>query len=154
MNTISIGQYGSFNIITVNTTSIMCLLMDAPCGRHAVEVNVAGKGFASKNGTLRVEIPLSIRSFDPHSGVAGGGYPLIIYGMGFSSATVITIDGNPCTNSSQTNFSCITYTVSASRLPSTGRVVVSAIDNTYSSNVSYLLTTPPTFQAFSKSNPE
>ena len=137
---ISIGQYGWCQLITVKTTSIVRQLLDGPCGRHSVDVNVPEKGFASKNQSFLVEIPLVIRSFDPQGGQASGGYAFTLNGTGFSSSTLITIDGNSCKNVSPMNFTSITCTVPASQLVNSAPVVVSAIDGRYSSNASSFFT--------------
>ncbi|CAF3361139.1 unnamed protein product [Rotaria sp. Silwood1] len=135
-NIVSIGESGSCNVTKVNTTSIICTIVNAPSGPQSVQVNVVNKGFALSNESATVIVQLSILSFQPTRGGAGGGYRLTVIGTGFSSNASITIDGNPCTNSSVANFSSITCIVPPTTNINNGQALVTVIDGTLSVNAS------------------
>ncbi|CAF0883351.1 unnamed protein product [Rotaria sordida] len=135
-NIVSIGESGSCNVTKINVTSIICTIVNAPSGPQSVQVNVVNKGFAQSNGSTTVIVQLSIISFQPTRGGAGGGYRLTVIGTGFSSNASITIDGNPCTNTSIANFSSITCIVPPITNINNGQALVTVIDGTLSANAS------------------
>ncbi|CAF3962866.1 unnamed protein product [Rotaria sp. Silwood2] len=135
-NIVSIGENGSCNVTEVNTTSIICTIVNAPSGQQSVQVNVINKGFAWSNESATVVVQLSIISFQPTRGGAGGGYRLTVIGTGFSSNASITIDGNPCTNSSVANFSSITCIVPPFTNIHNDQALVTVIDGTLLANAS------------------
>ncbi|CAM4971603.1 unnamed protein product [Rotaria socialis] len=135
-NLVSIGDSGSCNVTEVNETSIICTIINAPSGSQIVQVYVINKGFASTNETFTVVVPLTIISFHPVRGAAGGGYPLTIIGSGFSSTASVTIDGSPCKNSVIVNFSSITCIVPPITNVNNGQAVVTVIDGMYAANAS------------------
>ena len=139
-NMILIGEEGSCNVTTANNTLIICTIMNSPSGQQIVQVNVADKGYASTNRSFIVNVPLSIISFTPSEGAAGGEYALTMNGNGFSSNAMVTIDGNLCIDSYVNNFSSIICTVPPSTAINTSRVIVSVIDGMNSVNASSLFT--------------
>lgn len=135
-NIVSIGESGLCNVTKANTTSITCTIVNGSSGLQSLRVNVINKGFAWSNGSAAVIVQLSIISFQPIRGGAGGGYPLTVIGTGFSSNTSVTIDGNLCRNSSVVNSSLITCIVPPITNTYNGQALVSVIDGTLSANSS------------------
>ncbi|UJR08495.1 hypothetical protein I4U23_012761 [Adineta vaga] len=140
LNIVVIGEQGLCTVTVANTTFLLCTIANAPSGQQIVRVNIADKGFALSNGNLLVNVPLSIASFNPNEGGVGGGYALTIYGNGFSSNSIVTIDGNLCSNSRVINFSSIICIVPSSKRISASQVIVSVIDNENSVNAASLFT--------------
>ncbi|CAF1676308.1 unnamed protein product, partial [Adineta ricciae] len=147
-NQVLIGEQGSCNIIDANSTYIRCEINHALSGSQIVRVNVIDKGFASSNTTIMVTVPLAIHSFDPPAGGIGGGYSILIHGRGFSSHTIITVDGKLCINSQWLNFSSIRCTVPPSTSHSAGQVILSAVDGQMSVNALARFTYNSTNQPF------
>ncbi|CAF3773837.1 unnamed protein product [Rotaria sp. Silwood1] len=150
-NMISIGKTGSCDVLSANTTSIICTIVNAPSGRQILQLNIADKGLASSNESFIVDVPLLITSFDPAGGDAGGGYQLTIFGSGFSSSALITLGENLCGNLTVVNFTSIKCTVPPSGSMSLIRVTVIVIDGsnlaTASGQFTYNTTNTPTIYA-------
>jgi hypothetical protein len=70
-NTVLIGLTGSCIVTAASTTSITCVIGNAPSGSYSLNVNVIGKGLATNTASFSINIPLQIISFSPNQG--GGG---------------------------------------------------------------------------------
>ncbi|CAM4838515.1 unnamed protein product [Rotaria magnacalcarata] len=127
-NIITIGKNGSCNIVSANTTSIICTIVNAPSGPQILQLNIVEKGLASSNDIVIVNVPLLITSFDPTGGDVGGGYQLAIIGSGFSPNAFITIGESFCRNLTVFNFSSIQCTVPPTGSMTLIRVAVIVID--------------------------
>jgi hypothetical protein len=129
-NTVIIGTSGSCNVIAATATSLTCTIVAAPSGNYTIQVNIAGEGLATGTSSFLVTVPLQVSSIVPTTGGAGekifiykklnntsfywnigGGYTLNVTGVGFSSSSSVTVDGNLCTNPTIANLSVISCTV-------------------------------------------
>lgn len=137
-NTVLIGDDGSCQVIASNTTTLLCTIGRSASGMQVVRVNVGGKGYASTNGTLTVNVSLIITSFEPMTGGGGGGYLLKVYGNGFSSNTIVIIDGSVCITSETSTLSHIVCTVPPARAQNISGVVLSVIDGINTVNATSL----------------
>jgi hypothetical protein len=70
-NTVLIESADSCIVTAASTTSITCIIGNAPSGSYGLTVNVIGKGLATNTASSSVNIPLQITSFSPNQG--GGG---------------------------------------------------------------------------------
>ena len=130
-NTVLIGDKGSCDITAANTTSITCTISNSPSGEQEVLVIVAGKGYAINNANTIVTVPLTIISFQPSEGPAGGGFILIINGTGFSADTMVLVGEQFCIDAEIVKFASISCT--APPLSSgTGHVNITVFDGAQS----------------------
>ncbi|CAF3091006.1 unnamed protein product [Rotaria socialis] len=154
-NTVLIGSTGSCTVTMASITSITCTIGDAPSGSYGVNINVLGKGLATNNRNLTINVPLRITSFSPNQGGGGGGYILTVDGTGFSLAATVTVDGNTCMNPQVTNFSSITCTVPATTALNNYQATITVINlsNTVSasSQFTYNVTNTPNILSTSPS---
>ncbi|CAF3595884.1 unnamed protein product [Rotaria sordida] len=150
-NMISIGESGSCTVQAVSVTSIQCTIINAPSGRHILQLNVADKGLASSNDIYMVNVPLFITSFEPNGGDSGGGYTLTVVGGGFSSNALITLGENFCINVIVISFTTIQCIVPPSSSGSLTQVRVTVIDSTNSAmatvQFTYNVTIAPTIHS-------
>lgn len=146
-----IGESGLCEVRAANATSILCTITNAPSGRQTLRVSVVEKGLASSLVNFTVTVPLSISSFSPNEGNAGGGYQLTIVGSGFSSDAIVMLGNNRCRNQSNLYFSVITCTVPPSGSLITAHVDVEVIDGLNSTTALrqflYNMTNTPTIQS-------
>lgn len=134
-NTVLIGDKGSCDIITASTTSITCTISNSPSGEQEVRVNVIGKGFAINNANTIVVVPLTIISFQPSEGPAGGGFLLTINGSGFSDNSMVFVGEELCMNAEIVNFASISCTAPPFT-SNTGYVNIMIIDGILSTTAS------------------
>ena len=150
-NTVLIGENGWCDVQTANSTSISCTITKAPSGRQTLRVNVAEKGLASSNRSFTVIVPLSIHSFTPNAGDAGGGYQLTIVGSGFSSGAIVMLGENFCPNQIIVNFTVITCIVPPSGSVTVVQATVTVVDGLNSAHAlgqfMYNTTNIPTISA-------
>ena len=106
-NIISIGESGSCTVQSASATTLVCSIINAPSGQQSLQLNIAGKGLASTPTNYVVNVPLTITSFNPNGGDAGGGYIFNVVGTGFSSNALITLGENFCLNQSVSSFTTI-----------------------------------------------
>jgi len=154
-NTVIIGTSGSCTVTSATATSLTCTIAAAPAGTYPVQVNVDGKGLATGASSFTANVNLAATGIAPITGGAGGGYLLNINGTGFSSFSVVTIDGNVCKNPTVTNFASISCTVPPSSVNSNTPVNVVVTSGSSSSTsptqFTYDVTNTPTITSFTPS---
>ena len=126
-NIVLIGDKGSCDITAANVTSIACTISNSPSGEQKVQVNVVDKGFAINNANTTVTVPLTITSFQPSEGPAGGGFILTINGTGFSADTMVLVGEQFCIDAEIAKFSFISCTAPPFT-SGTGHVNITVID--------------------------
>ena len=152
-NIVSIGEGGWCTVQSASGTSIVCAILNAPSGRQLLQLNIADKGRPSANGNFFVNVPLSISSFTPNGGDAGGGDTLTVLGEGFSSNALITLGEHFCLNQTVLSFTSIRCVVPPSSSATFNQVRVTGTDGSNSATAStlftYNTTTLPTISSIS-----
>ena len=94
-NIISIGETKCI-VTKATSTEINCTPENGPVGSYGFSVNVIGKGLAKMLAYTQYDYSFSGTNFSPLNGSTGGGSILSIDGNGFSSNTLVKIDGEQC----------------------------------------------------------
>ncbi|XP_052804443.1 fibrocystin-L-like isoform X2 [Mya arenaria] len=93
-NTVTIGGVDC-SVTAATATSITCDLGNGPLETFTVDVNVAGLGKAT-NTAPGFQYSASIATIDPTTSSLAGNVQLTVSGVGFSSASTVTVDGVNC----------------------------------------------------------
>ncbi|GFN92108.1 fibrocystin-l, partial [Plakobranchus ocellatus] len=106
-NTVVIGMK-ECRVMAATATDITCILGNGPTGAANVMVNVKGKGQAS--GYVTFTYVTGVSRLIETSGSVEGGSNITVSGFGFTPDVTVTVGGNPCsiTSNSESTIVCVT----------------------------------------------
>ncbi|GFN92114.1 fibrocystin-l, partial [Plakobranchus ocellatus] len=122
-NTVVIGTTDC-TVTAATATDITCTLNNGPTGAANVRVNVEGKGQASGSVTFTYVTGVSGVTSTP--GSVEGGSNITLTGFGFTPDATVTVGGNPCsiTSNSESEIVCVTPRAASHTTTTTVDVVV------------------------------